>query len=285
MTPLLLSLSGLAQDVDVPAINAQLFRPSIDATSLLWTDDASLGTTGHTSGRMLISYANEPLVYTFQTGERVAVLSDLLQMNLMGGYTWRRLRLGADLPILLYSAGDTGSETSLGDVGIDGRLSLLERSTAPLGLALSGRLTTPTASGSLPVGVSGLGWEASVIADAMLGRTLLAANVGTRGMPGTTLENVDWDDQFFFRTGAAYTINDRSGASMEFTGNLTYGELGNSAAVPIEGLLGGWLRPGGKNVTACRLVIFSCPSKSREIQGSRTGAVSPTLLESSICLP
>ena len=96
MTPLLLSLSGLAQDVDVPAINAQLFRPSIDATGLLWTDDTNQGESGRTSARMLISYANEPLVYTFQTGERVAVLSDLLQMNLMGGYTWGRLRLGAE---------------------------------------------------------------------------------------------------------------------------------------------------------------------------------------------
>ena len=43
MTPLLLSLTSLAQDVDVPAINAQLFRPSIDSTGLLWTDDTSLG--------------------------------------------------------------------------------------------------------------------------------------------------------------------------------------------------------------------------------------------------
>ncbi len=248
MTPLLLSLTGLAQDVTVPAINAQLFRPSIDATSLLWTDETSHGKSGYTSGRLIFSYANDPLVYTFETGERIEVLSDILQMNLMGCYTYKRVRLGADLPILLYSAGDSGNESSLGDIGADARVSILERSSAPIGLALDGRLTFPTATGSLPVGLDGLGWEASVILDRAVGRALLAANVGTRGMPGTSLENVEWDDQLFFRAGAGYSLTDRTGASAELTGNFTYGELGNSAGTPIEGLLGGWLRPQGGNV-------------------------------------
>ncbi|MFT5680928.1 MAG: outer membrane protein OmpA-like peptidoglycan-associated protein [Myxococcota bacterium] len=248
MTPLLLSLTGLAQDVTVPAINAQLFRPSIDSTNLLWTDDASRGQSGYTSGRVLLSYANDPLVYTLDSGERIEVLSDILQMDLMGGYTWGRVRLGADLPILLYSAGSTGSESSLGDVGADARVSILDRSTAPIGLALSGRLAFPTATGTLPVGSDGLGWEVSAIVDRTIGRALLAANLGTRGIPETTLDNVQWDDQLFFRTGAGYSITDRTGASLELTGNFTYGELTNSAGTPVEGLLGGWLRPGGGNM-------------------------------------
>ena len=237
----LLLLTGLASAQD---INAQLFRPSVDAAALFWTDDARRTASGHLSGQALFSYANDPLVYTYThivDGERVALVSDLLQMDLLGGYTLGRARLGAVVPLYLRAVGDvSGSETGLGDIGADLKLSLID---GPLGLALDGRVSLPTATVEAPLGGTGTGWEASLVADRAMRRLLLAANVGTRGVPTADLENISWDDQFFFRTGAGYAITDAVGASAELVGSFTYGEWANYAAAPIEVMAGSWLRP------------------------------------------
>lgn len=244
----LLARAAFAQDVDVPAVNAQLFRPTIDAGGLLWTDDAARARSGQATGRLLLSYTADPLVYVYEDGERVEVVSDVLQTNLLGGYTLGRLRLGADVPLYLRSDGSSGGETGLGDVAGDVKLSLLRDGEAPLGLALGGRLALPTATVETSLGSSATAWELQGILDKRLGDVLLALNVGTRGLPREQLEGVTWDDQLFFRTGGAYDITDNVGASAELVGSLTYGELGVAEGQPLEGMLGGWARPTGGNM-------------------------------------
>jgi outer membrane protein OmpA-like peptidoglycan-associated protein len=226
-------------------LNAQLFRPSLDAQNTLWTNDTLRAPHGYTSGRFLLHYAMDPLVYTRNDGQRTELVSGVWQMDLMAGHTRGPFRFGVDVPIYLRSTGEaTGGETGLGDVGLDVRWSAMDRRTAPVGLGVAGRLLLPTSTVDAPLGVKGgVGWEIEGIVDKELGeRWLLAGNLGTRGMPEVKLENVTWNDQLYARAGVGYSVTEHAGISLDLAGNFTYADLTNPQALPVEALVGGWGR-------------------------------------------
>ncbi len=247
LASLILIAAAAAQDVTdigVPDINAQLWRPPIDGTHTLWTLDSGLAPEGSFVGRAMASYAMDPLVVVFESGERMDLVSDVFQVDLMGAYTVKRLRIGLDLPLYLFTDGQIvdGSAGS-GDLMIDVKGTILDREEAPLGLALDGRLFMPTATVDLPLGTLGLGWELAAVADKQLGPVLLAANLGTRGLPEVELSNVTINDQFFYRLGGGYALSDAAGISADLAGALTYTEgFANNASAPLEAILGGWGR-------------------------------------------
>jgi outer membrane protein OmpA-like peptidoglycan-associated protein len=241
----LLILMGLAfgQTPAVPTLSAQHFRPSIDASRLLWTDEATRHEDGLVTGRFLFQGMANPLVYrSVDTGKETVLLSHAVMSDLLVGASLYGVRVGIDLPIVLASGGAIdGGGAGLGDLQLDGRWTALDSQQWPIGLALSMRVTTPTTTVDAPLGNNGVGWEASAIVDRRFGPLLLAANVGTRGLPRTELENVTWNDQLSFRTGAGYDITPDMGLSAELAGHVAYSApLANRAGTPMEWLLGGW---------------------------------------------
>ncbi len=250
---LLLIAAAAAQDVNdigVPDINAQLWRPPMDGTHTLWTLDSGLAEPGTFVARAMASYAMDPLVVIFESGDRMDLVSDVLQLDLMGGYTVGRARIGLDIPIYLFSDGQiVEGGMGTGDVMVDVKGTILDRREAPLGLAVDGRVMLPTATVQLPLGAQGLGWELALVADKPIGPVLLAANLGTRGLPEVELSNVTINDQFFYRLGGGYALNDAAGISADLAGALTYSEgFSNNASAPLEAILGGWGRVGESTV-------------------------------------
>ena len=233
-----------------PALNAQLFRPSIDSDSTIWTDDSALAPSGSFSTRAVMSWTHSPLVYRVEsTGEETAIVGDILQADLMGAYTWRRLRVGVDAPVYLRATSDiTGDETALGDIAFDARATVVDGASAPVGFAIGGRVGAPTSTADAPLGDPGGSWELQAIVDKHLGRLHLAANVGTRGAQEAALENIDWANRFVARAGAGYAVTDDVGVSLDLTGQAAYGGWGNPAATPAEAMLGAWVRPGGEGL-------------------------------------
>ena len=233
--------SGLAQDV--PDMNVQLYRPPIDAEDTLWTDDAFAAPDNYFLGRVFFNYANDPLIFRYEDGEEVSVLSNVVQADLLGAYTIKGFRIGLDLPLMLVANGDTTQGGGLGDVALDARYTILNADTAPVGVGVGGRLTLPTATTAAPLGTAGLGGELQAIASQRFGPATVAANLGTRFLPPTQLANVQWDDQFFYRVGSGYEVVEGIGASLDIAGQLSYAEgLSNPAASPAEFLVGGWYR-------------------------------------------
>lgn len=251
----LLLLCSLAQaqeavDIGLPEINAQLWRPPVDGTHTLWTLDAGMAPDRHFLARAMASYAMDPLVVVFEDGERQDLVANVAQLDLMAAYTIGRVRLGLDMPVYLYADGQlVDGSTGSGDVMLDIKGTVLDPREAPLGLALNGRLFLPTATVDLPLGAQGLGWELAAVADKRLGPVLLAANLGTRGMPEVELANVTVNDQFFYRLGGGWELSDAAGLSADLAGALTYGEpVTNGAGAPLELIAGGWGRVSDKLV-------------------------------------
>jgi outer membrane protein OmpA-like peptidoglycan-associated protein len=241
----LIALASLAHAQSVPEINAQLFRPSIDSSATLWTDESLMSPDKYTLGRATLHYVNDPFVYMSASGERTELVSGLWQLNAAVAHTRGPVRLGVDVPIYLRSNGLLGGETGLGDIGVDARFTALDRREKPLGLALAGRLSAPTSTVDAPLG-GGLGWELAVIADTELGDdTVLAANLGTKGVKNVQLDNFEYRDQLFLRAGVGHALSESAGVSLDWSSHFTYGAFGEPGGRPSEVLLGGWKRVGG----------------------------------------
>ncbi len=239
---------ALAQDAtsggSTPEMDAQLFKPSIDSQTTLWTNDSAVSQDFGGSARVLSGWANQPLVYVDEQGNHRELIGNLFVLDLMGAVHFKGLRLGVDLPVVLRSMGEDPGESGLGDVAVHAKYQILDRNRFPLGLAVAGGLSLPTATTTAPLGSAGLGWSVEAIADQVVGPVLLVANLGTRGVPTTDLENVVWDDQLFARAGASWAVTDAQGLSLDLGANFAYREMTNPAGRPAEALLGGWSRLG-----------------------------------------
>ena len=104
---LLLSLGTALADTptELPDINVQYFRPAIDSSYFMWVNESHPGKDKAFNLRGVLSYTSKPLVYNDGSGNIVPVLSSLTQLDLMGGYTFGKLRLGVDVPVLLQAQG------------------------------------------------------------------------------------------------------------------------------------------------------------------------------------
>ncbi|MEN0061448.1 MAG: OmpA family protein [Myxococcota bacterium] len=240
--------SAMAQTVsggEIPELNAQRFRPAIDAARTFWLDDARMPLEG-AQGRVLLSYHHNPLVYR-QGDEETRIVRNVLQANAIGGWGIGPVRLGLDVPIYLLADGEVSDpEAGIGDIGLDGRVTIFGEGApvdAPVDIGLQGRLFVPTATVNTALGAPDLAGQIAVVASADVGNLLLLANAGTRINPTEVLENIELNDAFEYRFGGAYAFNDRGGISLEFAGLLYYSaEIANRAGSPFEGLVGGYGR-------------------------------------------
>ena len=240
---LLAGSSAQAQN-RLPEFDVQNVRPSIDSRRTLLTDDAGLAPSNSFMGRLVFSQAADLLTFT-PTGstEEFAVLKNLMTGHLMGAYTISRFRVGLDVPMVLSATSDVlESQGGLGDMAVDMRGTILDPTDAPVGLAVSTRFGLPTATVDLPIGGSGIGYEAAVIVDKRMGGLLAAANLGFRGRPPAELDNVTVGNQFATRLGVGYQLSANVGVSGDVAGYLLASDTGNPAGGAWEGLLGGWYR-------------------------------------------
>jgi outer membrane protein OmpA-like peptidoglycan-associated protein len=241
-------------EVAVPAINVQAWRMPVDAEATLWTDDASSAPDHYVEARLAYTYLRHPLVYRYTVDggptRELGVLDNVHQANLVAAYSYWALRVGLDLPLLLAANGaQVQAGAGLGDVALDVKGVILDRegAGAPLGVAAVSRLALPTASvEGAALGSDGPVWELSGVVDHELGPVLLAGNLGTRVRRPSTVGDIDWRGQAFFRLGAGWSLAPEAGVSADLVGALGYGNPAfDPATTPMELLLGGFGRPAG----------------------------------------
>ncbi len=234
-----------------PALNAQSFHPSLDSASMLWTDDSAVASGGF-HFRSLLSYTNDPLVYTYNDGQRVGLVSDVMQLDLMP--SWRfgigrsRARIGLDLPLFALARTAEIASPGFGDLRVDGKVAVLDAAVAAVGVGVD-------AGFGLPIGVlrglraEEITWDASMILDKQVDASRVAVNLGMRGGPRRALENIALNDALTVRLGYAYALDRATflpaGCSLELTAMqpLT-SSFTDPAALSAEWMLGGWLRSG-----------------------------------------
>jgi outer membrane protein OmpA-like peptidoglycan-associated protein len=228
-----------ASSAAVPAINAQEFRPSVDASGTVWVDDPSLPDRRF-GARALFHYTSNPLVYRYDDGEVVKLVSDIVQADVAAALKIGRFRLGVDVPVYLFGVGAAGSEVGLGDIAPELKLGMFDGREAPFGLAAQGRVSLPTATVANALGAPELGWEADVVVDRWFGSQFrLVLNAGVHGGPAAELENVTLNDGLVLRLAGAYSISRDAGVALEFASEKGFADPG-MASFPIEGMVSGY---------------------------------------------
>lgn len=236
-------VTSYAQDEGVVRFNGAVLRPSPDATSTLWTEDTRTAPEGTGSARALLHYANAPVRWRGEDEDTERLVSNMLGIDILGAVRWRELRLGAHIPTYLVADGALGdAEPGLGDIALDLKGTLVERDHFPVGIALLARLSLPTASVDVPLGATSTGWELMAVADKEFDDILVAANLGTRGNPRATYEDLVWDDQLFGRVGVGMPITDILGASGELAAQTNWASGQNPAGSAVELLSAGYYK-------------------------------------------
>jgi outer membrane protein OmpA-like peptidoglycan-associated protein len=244
----ILATAVAQQTPTVPeAVNAQSYRPPMDSERTLWADDAGhVLDGGQFKARMFLSYVNRPLVWYPEgdrTREPTPLVSDALQLNALAMYQYDRFRLGVDIPVYLFSAGQvTQDGAGLGDLALDGRVTILDRAETPIGAAVGARVAFPTTTVEAPLGYGGVGADVFGVIDGEVEGLLVTFNGGGRFLPEEELSNIRTNEQLFARLGAGYQIVEDAGVSLDLNANFLLGALDNPGGIPIEGLLGGWGR-------------------------------------------
>ncbi|MCB9779001.1 MAG: OmpA family protein [Alphaproteobacteria bacterium] len=230
-----------AQDVD-----AQRFDPSVDGRAFVTLDDSAVGEQGF-GGGLMFNYADDPFIYRFDDGrEDERILGTVGTADLTAYYNLSIVRLGLDLPLHLASSGYNVDDFRLiGDIGVDGKVELLDRMRAPVGLALGARVDLPTGSGEDWLGEPGVlvGGQA----DLTYGTDwVVGVNIGAAGGGKSTLPGLDWGSRLTFGAGASvplpidalpfWMIAELEGAHM-------LGNAGAPGSTPLEGRLAARIEP------------------------------------------
>jgi hypothetical protein len=236
---LLLVPRSFAQETpDDVRFNGQVLRPSPDSTSTLWTEDTRTAPDGTAMARALVHFAHAPVRWRGEDGESDRLVTNSFGMDLLGALRWREIRIGVHVPTYLVADGVVGdAEPGLGDIGLDLKGTVLHRDSFPVGLAVMGRLGLPTASIDVPLGSASTSWELIVVADKTIEDATVAMNLGTRGNPRATFQDMVWDDQLFARVGVGYPLTDTYGVAGELAAQTNWASKHNPAGSAVE-LLG-----------------------------------------------
>lgn len=223
--------------LDVPALSAQRFRPSVDGTTP-WTDTAEVGPTGDFWAATVLSYAYRPLVFVSPAGLVTPVVGNVAQLDALAAVALGPVRLGVDVPVYLRTFGGIEPDSSdIGDVGVDAKLGLLSPARGA-GLALYARAGLPTSSapGLSQAGVSA---EGGLVLDGMAGPLRLLANLGGRYASPVAIDNLVVGSAVVGRLAAVLPVG---ASSLALDANADLGVTGLAdvaAAVPAEVMLSG----------------------------------------------
>jgi outer membrane protein OmpA-like peptidoglycan-associated protein len=231
---LLLSLA-LAQDL--PNIDTQLVRPSADSTTTLWTDDATV--TVGPRFRYVQSYANSTLRYADGHGEIAPVLEHLVVGDVLATWGLGPVRGTVGIPVSNGTIILGQRELGIGDVHAELKYSVLD---GPLGLAVLGRASAPTANAPL-MGAGGISYGGWLVATADMGPARALVNVGSVGVPTSDIGGLVWDDHLSWRAAAAMPIGP-GGVALEWGGSVLYSQFDQAAGRPVEAMVTGWYRIG-----------------------------------------
>lgn len=244
---LLLAAGALAQDaaVDASYLESHLYQPPIDATRMLWTEDADVRTDALVNLHSTFIY--EPLLYTGADGVPLddASASQVLRTDVQGALTVRGIQIGLDIP--LYTLDQTSifdGQSTIGDLAIDGKVGLIRGEDALGHFAVGGRLLVPTAGAAIGDGdLDAVAWEARLMADTeVMDRISIAGNLGTRGLPDELVATQGFRTQAFFRAGAGWDVIPEAGLSLDLVGAFDYGRPVDDQLAPVQGFVGAYGR-------------------------------------------
>lgn len=182
-----------------PSLDLRGFHASGDPGSGLSIEPADSSPTGEYAASFWMSYVHRPITLRDPNTNDIAYA--VIRNQLTSDFTLqfgvaRRLTLGFDLPVLLYQNGDTPTADSiaaigatslpkqaLGDLGLDGKLTLLRPTNGDFGgfaFALSERFTVPSGDQASYLGEGAVTSETRILGEYRLLAVGVHASAGLK---------------------------------------------------------------------------------------------------------
>lgn len=217
-------------------LDAQLFDPSPGETSFLQVPDSAIGPDGP-SARILGNYAYRPLEVRTGTANADTLITHLATVDVQAAWTWRRARLGVDVPIHAATWADTIDGPSwLGDIAAEGRVVVLDRARHGFGGHVRLRGTLPSGNETMylgegrPTGEVGLGLAA--------GRDLVTtARASWATGSNAFLDDVYWSSRVRWGVAARLPMADVIAVTTEVTGTWLLANPDIPGSHPVEATL------------------------------------------------
>jgi outer membrane protein OmpA-like peptidoglycan-associated protein len=136
-------------------------RPALGFDSDFTVESTATAPAGSYRAEVLFDYQRNLLALKSGETKLGNLLESRLTAHLMGGYSFGRIEVGADLPVVLYQGAnlslltqngivgplaDPISQTALGDLRLVARLPVLAQGMSPVSLAVVGEIRLPTGS-------------------------------------------------------------------------------------------------------------------------------------------
>lgn len=233
--------AGFAQDA---------FTAPAAPDDLMWTERAA-SNPGHLRpfARLTLGFADDPLVLVdaSDTDRQLRVVDD--QFALYGAFgvgLFERAHVAVLMPLFVQSSSLAGAAddiegTKPGDLGFDGRFTILDR-RAPVELALAATLRAPTGDRDSYASDGGVSVWPRALLSKRLGESgsLLNLSVGPMFRPTNTELGVETGTQLRFTAGALVALTRVVGITGEVAGSTVTAEPGKRNT-PLEGAVGGRL--------------------------------------------
>ena len=227
----------------LPEYNMQNFRGALGRQDMLWINESRIDGSNLFTFRNMFVYSKSMLSYRDYKEERISILEDVLETDFLASYTFGSLQFGMGIPLYLRATNDsTAGGSGIGDVWLDAKVRLLNRTKKKFGAAISLRSTLPTSTLALPLGTKGLLMEGEIDLDKEAGPAVFALNIGYRHQPSIKLDSISLGPQIFSRFGVSYHMDETVGFSTELSAAWSTSDLSNTSTSPFEILLGSWKR-------------------------------------------
>jgi OOP family OmpA-OmpF porin len=230
----------------------QRFHPSERGSSWFVLESLDLRGHGRPAFGAVFDYQREPLVLRSGDGSvRAALVDHVLTAHLGGGVTlFDRVRLAANLPVVLSTDGTTGTlrgtayappqdGTTLGDahVGVDARL--FGRHDGPLTMALGARLFLPTGSPSSYTGDGSVRFAPHVLAAGNVSLFTYAARAGVMVRNPDAQSFTVGTELLYAASAGVRVVDGRLTVGPELFGSTDLSsDPGKTRTSPLEALVG-----------------------------------------------
>lgn len=246
-----------------PQLNANTWRPSPLAGSLLGTETARKAPAGTLNAGAWFSLSHLPVIVTdSESGAQVALVRRVIAADVFAAYSvldW--LAVGVTVPVFLQTAGDDlpaelkltkVGGSSLGDVRVAARVAILDAGAGGgLSLGLGEEVGLPTATKHDFSGDAGLTTTTRVVAGYTVADLHLSLSAGLRMRKAVDVLGISFGNELVFSGAAAYAVLpgklDAIGALSGWTGT---GKPFDAASTVCDGIAGGRYHLGDLAITA-----------------------------------
>jgi outer membrane protein OmpA-like peptidoglycan-associated protein len=244
----ILAVAAFPGIASAQSLDAQRFTPSLDGRAFVVTEDTAVADEG-IGGGVIANYADDPFVYRYPDDSEEDMLATVLTADVLGFWTLDRWRFGVDLPVHLASSGyELEGFRAIGDLAVEAKVSLADRRTAPVGLAVDARIVVPTGDGDSFLGQEGAAGIARIglaVGHGVVGAANLGIEVAERAdLPDGTA----WGTRLHYAAGISVPASERLWASLELDGEQLIETSDEPGATPVELLLAARFAPSDDTI-------------------------------------